>query len=107
MGFSSQIFPPVVLFATSMAIRNSLKSRKSFPSESNIRKICVVIFEALPETKYPLLYTPAARFYKQFLLPAVLSAWEIRLISKQTKNFKSVALHDCKRENVKKAQRHK
>ena len=101
MDFSFQIFPPVVLFATSMAIRNSLKSRKSFPSESKIRKICVVIFDALPETKWPLLETPVAIFYKQFLLSSMVSA------SKQTKNFKSVALHECKRDNVRRAQRHK
>ena len=46
------IRPPVVLLATSIAIRNSLKSRKSFPSLSKIRKIWDVIFEAFPGTDF-------------------------------------------------------
>jgi hypothetical protein len=39
---------PVSLLAISTAMRNSLKSRKSLPSLSNIRKMWPVIFDELP-----------------------------------------------------------
>ena len=46
---------PVSLFAMSIAIRNSLKSRKSFPSESKILKIWFVILVEFPADRKTLI----------------------------------------------------
>ena len=43
------IFSPVSHLEISIAMRNSLKSKKSFPSVSNIRRICLQNTSAFPE----------------------------------------------------------